>query len=126
MLSLGRFTVRVPDLDAAKDFYTRGLGFRVLFDEWLSPDFRALHVGTGRMADPGLWLLPGQAPTPVADGTDQEPQLVLYSTDLDGDLAHLQTEFALTPLVPVDGEPGARFAHLRDPWGTMLIIAERP
>ena len=57
MLTLGRVVILVSDLDAAHDFYTRGLGFPAVFDAQISPDFRALHVGSGGVGDPGFWLL---------------------------------------------------------------------
>lgn len=127
MLSLGRATVRVRNLEAARDVYTRGFGFSVLFDQWLSPDFRALHVGTGRMGDPGIWLLPHPEGTPEPPAAPAgEPALVLYSDDLDADLAHLAQAVQIHPLAPVDGEPGARFATVSDPWGNLVVIAERP
>lgn len=125
MLTLGRVVILVSDLDAAHDFYTRGLGFPAVFDAQISPDFRALHVGSGGVGDPGFWLLDSTSDR-VGSQSGDEPFLVLYSTDMDGDLAHLAREFAVEPFAGPDGESGARFAHIRDPWGNELVIAERP
>lgn len=125
MFTLGRVVVLVTDLDDARDFYTRGLGFSVLLDARISDDFRALHVGTGGIGDPGVWLLDSTSDR-VGTQTGDDPALVLYSDDLDFDLTHLLRQFGLTPHVGPDGDPGARFAQLRDPWGNEIVIAERP
>ena len=125
MLTLGRVVMLVTDLDEAHDFYTRGLGFSVLLDARISEDFRALHVGTGGPADPGIWLLDSTSDR-VGSQTGADPTLVLYSTDLDGDLQGLDRYFGITPFAGPDGEPGARFAQLRDPWGNEIVIAQRP
>lgn len=125
MLSLGRVVVLVGDLEAAKDFYTRGLGFAVLLDARISETFRALHVGTGAAADPGIWLLDSTSDR-VGTQTGSDPTLVLYSDAIDADLTHLARQFGVVPFAGPDGEPGARFAQLRDPWGTEIVIAERP
>ncbi|PWD49370.1 hypothetical protein C8046_00150 [Serinibacter arcticus] len=125
MISLGRVVVLVGDLDEALDFYSGGLGFPVLLDARISEDFRALHVGTGTVGDPGIWLLDSTGDR-VGSQTGTDPTLVLYSDDLDDDLLHLDRRFGVRPFHGPDGEPGARFAHLRDPWGTEIVIAEKP
>ncbi|HLU96741.1 MAG TPA: VOC family protein [Thermobifida alba] len=124
MPRIGRLTVPVADLEEAIGFYGGVLGFRVLFDEVLASGFRSVHVGPGAVDGPGLWLMP------VADGrggsrTAGAPLLVLYSDDLGADLGRLAGAGVVPHLGPA-GEPGARYAHVRDPWGNEIVFAETP
>jgi len=121
---IGRTTVLVSDQDAAIDFYTRALGFRVLFDATLETGFRSVHVGPGAVGDPGLWLVASSSDR-VGAQTGGESLLVLYSEDLDADLARL-ADVGVQPHVGPAGAPGGRYAHVRDPWGTELVLVDAP
>ncbi|MEY9212028.1 VOC family protein [Thermobifida halotolerans] len=124
MSRIGRLTVLVADLDAAIDFYTGALGFRVLFDARLPSGFRSVHVGPGAVDEPGLWLMPAEGDR-VGSRTAGAPLLVLYSDDLDKDLDRL-AEAGVMPHLGPEGEPGARYAHVRDPWGNEIVLAQTP
>ncbi len=120
--TIGRLALLVPDQDAARDFYVSAFGWRVLHDSRLEPDVRLLHVGPA-LAEAGLWLLAGSAGEPRPD--TGHPAFVLYTDELDAvvdRLAGLGSEVVGAPV----GDPGERFAHVRDPWGNRLVVTERP
>lgn len=124
MPRIGRLTVLVSDLDAAIGFYTKAFGFHVLFDARLSSGFRSVHVGPGTVDEPGLWLMPADGGR-VGSRTEGAPLLVLYGDDLDADLGRL-AEAGVRPHRGPEGEAGARYAHVRDPWGNEIVLAETP
>lgn len=57
MVSIGRTTILVNDLDAAKDFYVDAFGFDTLFDGEVAPGLRTVHVGPNGPRGTGLWLM---------------------------------------------------------------------
>ncbi|WP_458316251.1 VOC family protein [Mycolicibacterium brisbanense] len=119
---VGRAVIRVGDLDSAIDFYCRAFGFRVLFDEELFSGFRSVHIGSAGIGDAGIWLFPA-SPTPSvpADG----PELVLFSEDIAGD-ADRCTGAGAAIVRDLAGTPGQRSLQIRDPWGTVIVLAEQP
>ncbi|MDH6198598.1 catechol 2,3-dioxygenase-like lactoylglutathione lyase family enzyme [Mycobacterium frederiksbergense] len=122
MPAVGRAVIRVGDLDAAIDFYCGALEFHVLFDQELFPGFRSVHVGPGAVGDAGVWLFP--APQQPSTSYD-EPALVLYSDDIVSDADRLSRGGAdIVHLL--SGAPGERSLHFRDPWGTVIVLAEQP
>lgn len=125
MISIARTVIIVPDLDKALDFYSTALGFDVLFDQTFGP-VRLLHVGPS--IDSGLWLIKPQHKNHrarIGSQTADQPVAVLYSDDLDADLARF-TEAGGTIARGPDGVDGARFAHVLDPWRTQFVLSERP
>lgn len=126
MVTIGRYTVLVDDLDRAQEFYAAAFGFTTLYDEQPSPGFRYVHVGPGGLQDPGLWLFAAtsdEARARTGNQTAGYPLLVLYTDTLDADLARMATHGVHPdhgPLVDDDG----RYAHIRDPWGNAIILAE--
>lgn len=125
MLSIGRYTVLVDDLDRAQEFYAAAFGFTTLVDQQV-PGFRYVHVGPGGLTDPGLWLFAATSPEAHARAGNQTagyPLLVLYTDDLDADLARLDAAGIRPDHGPLDDADG-RFAHVRDPWGNAIILAQ--
>ena len=53
----GRTVLLCRDLDASAAFWADGFGFRTLF-QGETEGFPLLHVGPGRVDEPGLWLVP--------------------------------------------------------------------
>ncbi|WP_066900491.1 VOC family protein [Mycolicibacterium houstonense] len=122
MPSVGRAVIRVGDLNAAIDFYCRAFGFRVLFDEELLAGFRSVHVGSAGVGDAGIWLFPAPPkPSAASDG----PDLVLFSEDIVGDADRCSRAGAGIVHV-LSGAPGRRSVQMRDPWGTVIVLAEQP
>lgn len=121
--TIGRTVMLCRDLDASAAFWAQGFGFGTLFrDE--TDGFPLLHVGPGRVDEPGLWLVPlpaGGAPL-VRPGL---PNLVLYVDDLDVTLARLAA-IGVAPIVGPGADPGSgdRFAHVEDPDGHRVVVVQ--
>lgn len=129
MITIGRATILVKDLDAARDFYANAFGFVTIFDEEIFPGFRALHVGPEGESAPGFWLI--RATTPDAESrvgrqTGDEPAFVLYTDDLAADLTRLAA-LGVHPIKgPTEDESKARFVHIRDNSGNELVLVQLP
>lgn len=126
MVRIGRYTVLVDDLDTAQTFYASAFGFTTLWDAEPAPGHRYVHVGPGGLTDPGLWLFQAtsdEARTRVGDQTAGHPQLVLYSDDLDADLTRLADAGVHPHHGPLADDHG-RYAHVRDPWGNEIVLAQ--
>lgn len=129
MLTLGRFTLLVPDYDQALAFYRDVLGFAVLHDSFGEHGQRFLHVGTVSppgSTNPGLWLLkPGSDADRALVGRQagRQPLIVLYTADCAAAASALETRG-----VQVRREPGlqggAAFAHFEDPFGNEIVLVE--
>jgi len=121
--TIGRTVMLCHDLDASAAFWAQGFGFGTLF-RGETDGFPLLHVGPGRVDEPGLWLvpLPGGATPLVRPGL---PNLVLYVDDLDATLAWL-AEIGVEPFVGPDADPGSgdRFAHVEDPDGHRVVVVQ--
>ncbi|MFJ4233423.1 VOC family protein [Cellulosimicrobium cellulans] len=121
--TIGRTVLLCRDLDASAAFWADGFGFGTLF-RGETEGFPLLHVGPGRVDEPGLWLVPlpdGGAPL-VRHGL---PNLVLYVDDLDATLARLAA-VGVEPFVgpDADAESGDRFAHVNDPDGHRVVVVQ--
>ncbi|MCB7135870.1 VOC family protein [Cellulosimicrobium marinum] len=119
--TIGRTVLLCRDLDASAAFWADGFGFGTLF-RGESDGFPLLHVGPGRVDEPGLWLVPlpdGASPL-VRSGL---PTLVLYVDDVDATLDRLAA-LGVEPSVPAatDPESGDRFAHVEDPDGHRIVL----
>jgi len=119
--TIGRTVLLCRDLDASAAFWTDGFGFGTLF-RGETDGFPLLHVGPGRVDEPGLWLVPlpdGAAPL-TRFGL---PNLVLYVDDLDASLARLAA-VGVDPFVGPDEDAGDRFAHVNDPDGHRIVVVQ--
>jgi predicted enzyme related to lactoylglutathione lyase len=120
-LTLGRMTLLVEDQDAAAGFYAAAFGFVTLHDQVLPNGFRAVHIGPSDDDGAGLWLMPSAEA--VGRQTAGYPLLVLYTDDLDGDLARLAGLGILPSQGPVR-EQGSAYAHVPDLYGNDLVLVE--
>jgi predicted enzyme related to lactoylglutathione lyase len=127
VVTIGRLTLLVRDLDETKDFYANAFGFHTLFDGEVAPGFRAVHIGPGGLADTGLWLIKATSPDSAARvgaQTAGEPALVFYTDTLRDDLSRLQS-MDVIPVKPVTTSPsGSLFAHIRDNNGNEIVLVE--
>ncbi|MGC4107219.1 MAG: VOC family protein [Thermomicrobiales bacterium] len=129
MVSIGRMTLLVYDLDVAKTFYVNGFGFDVLFDGEVGPGLRTVHVGPDGVRGTGLWLLKTDQPEASAAaraGTAGEPSLVLYTNDLDADLRRLHAINVEPIQGPEEDGMGSRFVHLLDPSANEIVLVQLP
>lgn len=129
MVSIGRMTLLVYDLDVAKTFYVNGFGFDVLFDGEVAPGLRTLHVGPDGLRGAGLWLLKAEEPEVAAAArarTAGEPALVLYTDDLDAELNRLRSIHVFPVQGPEEDGMGSRFAHILDPSANEIVLVQLP
>jgi predicted enzyme related to lactoylglutathione lyase len=128
MVSIGRMTILVHDLDEAKAFYRDAFGFETLFDGDVAPGLRTVHVGPHGERGAGLWLLEATTPASlerVGAQTGGEPTLVLYTDDLAGELRRLES-LALSVVKPLASSNGAGFVHVLDNSGNEIVLAQLP
>lgn len=125
----GRAVFLVPDLDEALEFWVDAFECRVLADQPV-PGGRYLHVGfpadPAGSGAPGLWLLgvPDGHPRSGSQ-TGEHPTLVLYVDDLDASLKRATGAGAHLIAGP-DSDSAARYAHLTDPLGNVVVCVEAP
>lgn len=127
MIRIARSTLLVDDQEAAARFYADAFGFDVLFDERLDGGFRALHVGTAGAREPGLWIVPARTDAQralVGRQSGGYPLLVLHVDDLEAVLEQLVTLDVVPALGPHRDDAGTWYAHVRDPWGNELVLAQ--
>lgn len=129
MLTLGRFTLLVPDYDEALVFYRDVLGFDVLHDSIGDNGQRYLHVGTPLakgLPGPGLWLLKPGSDTDralVGRQAGRQPLIVLYTADCAAAASALEARgVKVRREAGVQG--GAPFAHFEDPFGNEIVLVE--
>ncbi|MGI8484427.1 MAG: VOC family protein [Thermomicrobiales bacterium] len=129
MVSIGRTTILVNDLDAAKDFYVDAFGFDTLFDDEVAPGLRTVHVGPDGPRGAGLWLMKATSEAGrarVGAQTSGEPALVFYTDDLTSELARLDA-YGVKPIKPpFTNDGGASYAHVRDSSGNEIVLAQLP
>jgi catechol 2,3-dioxygenase-like lactoylglutathione lyase family enzyme len=129
--TLELIVVPVSDVDRAKAFYLDKLGFDLLVDSQMGPDFRvvqlvppgsaaAIAIGTGIGSMPpgslhGLHLI-------VSDIEAARDELVSRGTEV-GDTFHFG-EAGQTPGVDPERRPYATFMPLQDPDGNTWLIQE--
>jgi predicted enzyme related to lactoylglutathione lyase len=127
VVTIGRLTLLVHDLDETKDFYANAFGFHTLFVGEVAPGFRTVHIGPGDLTDTGLWLIKAtsqESKTRVGAQTAGEPALVFYTDTLRNDLDRLES-MGVVPVKPVTGSPsGTLFAHIRDNNGNEIVLVE--
>lgn len=128
MLSIGRTTILVNDLDEARDFYRAAFAFGTLFDGEVAPGLRTVHVGPAGERGSGLWLIEATSPASVervGAQTAGEPTLVFYTDDLAAELRHLE-HLAVRVVKPVISSDGASFAHVLDNSGNEIVLVQLP
>jgi catechol 2,3-dioxygenase-like lactoylglutathione lyase family enzyme len=128
MVSIGRMTILVRDLDEAKAFYRDAFGFATLFDGEVAAGLRTVHVGPHGERGAGLWLLEATTPASldrVGAQTGGEPALVFYTDDLAGELRRLES-LAVRVVSPLAGGDGASFVHVLDNSGNEIVLAQLP
>lgn len=118
MIRLGRIVLPVTDLDGALEWYRSAFGFTPLFDREIFSGFRSVHIGSGSVDDPGIWLFPVQVPQ-----ARSEPALVLYDDDLLSTVDRFQADEIVQPVAE---DAGRRSVQVRDPWGNIIVLAEAP
>jgi catechol 2,3-dioxygenase-like lactoylglutathione lyase family enzyme len=123
--------VPVSDVDRAKAFYLDKLGFDLLVDSQMGPDFRvvqlvppgsaaAIAIGTGIGSMPpgslhGLHLI-------VSDIEQARDELVGRGTEV-GDIFHFG-EAGQTPGIDPERRPYATFMPIQDPDGNTWLVQE--
>lgn len=128
MVSIGRTTILVSDLDEAREFYRAAFQFGTLFDGEVAPGLRTVHVGPAGERGPGLWLLEARSPASVdrvGAQTGGEPALVFYTDDLAAELRRLDG-LAVRVVKPSVSSGGASFAHVLDNSGNEIVLAQLP
>lgn len=129
MVSIGRTTILVNDLDEAKGFHADAFGFGTLYDGEVAPGLRTVHVGPNGPRGAGLWLMKvtsAEGVSRVGAQTAGEPRLVFHTQRLAPDLAHLSS-LGIQPLKPpVHNDGDASFAHIRDNSGNEIVLVELP
>lgn len=129
MVTLGRATLLVKDIDQTKSFYADAFDFVSLFDKEISPGFRAVHIGPPVEGGAGFWLIRAKSPdadSRVGRQTGDEPAFVLYTNDLHADLERL-AQLGVQPFQgPTTDDAGSSFAHIRDNSGNELVLVQLP
>lgn len=128
MMSIGRMTILVHDLDEAKAFYRDVFGFATLFDGEVAPGLRTVHVGPHGERGAGLWLLEATTPASlerVGAQTGGEPTLVFYTDDVAGEVRRLES-LAVRIVKPLTSSDGASFVHVLDNSGNEVVLAQLP
>jgi catechol 2,3-dioxygenase-like lactoylglutathione lyase family enzyme len=129
MVSIGRTTILVNDLDTAKAFYTDAFDFATLYDGEVAPGLRTVHIGPDGPRGSGLWLMKTTSVAGVARvgaQTAGEPALVFYTESLSEDLARLAS-LGVAPIVaPFTNDAGFRYAHVLDNSGNEIVLVEWP
>jgi predicted enzyme related to lactoylglutathione lyase len=111
-LGLRTAVYRVPDLDAAKAWYTEATGIAPYFDE---PYYVGFNIGGYE-----LGLMPDEGPV-----TRGESGVVYWGvTNADSAFARL-LGMGATSFEPVE-DHGVRIGAVRDPWGNILGVVENP
>ena len=121
--TIGRTVLLCRDLDASAAFWADGFGFRTLF-QGETEGFPLLHVGPGRVDEPGLWLVPlpeGGAPL-ARPGRPTLGRDVAARAPPRGRRAAAGGEPVGGP--DADAETGDRFAHVHDPDGHRVVVVQ--
>jgi hypothetical protein len=122
--SFGRMVVLCHRAGEARRFY-EALGFAPIFEGELGNGRPLLHLGLRSQPGVGLWLIEAEGEAQAAlvgAQTGDTPAMVLYSDDLDADVARVLE--AGGSLLRRGDDPSARSAHVRDPAGTVLVLAQ--
>ena len=99
--------ISVPDLDAAKAFYTTAFGWSL---NDYGPEYAGIRDGDGEQG--GLRLDPDVRAAPL---------VILYSDDLEATVVAV-TQASGTITQPISSFPGGRRFHFADPAGNELAV----
>jgi hypothetical protein len=122
--SFARMVVLCHEAADARRFY-EALGFAPIFEGRLSNGRPLLHLGLPAQPGVGLWLIEAEGEAQAAlvgAQTGGAPAMVLYSDDLDADVERVVA--AGGALERRGEDPSARSAHVRDPVGTVIVLAQ--
>jgi catechol 2,3-dioxygenase-like lactoylglutathione lyase family enzyme len=122
--SFGRMVVLCHRADEARRFY-EALGFAPVFEGRLGDGRPLLHLGLATQPGVALWLIEAdgeEQATLVGRQTGDTPAMVLYCDDLDSDVEAVVA--AGGALVRRGEDPSGRSAHVRDPAGTVIVLAQ--
>ena len=114
--------IPVRDVDAAKDFYTRQVGFRLDHDVQPSPAMRVVQ-----MTPPGsaCSVVIGQGLPLGEPGSVKGVQLVVEDLDaVRSELAARGVAISDVQQMGPEGTPGSRYCFFSDPDGNMWAIQE--
>lgn len=103
--------IPAPDLDAAQRFYGEAFG-------WRFNDYGGSYAGIQDPADPSAEV---GGLRPATDGGPGGPLVLLYSEDLDGSVAAVETAGGIVVEGPYEFPGGRRF-HFTDPGGVELGV----
>lgn len=125
--------VRVPDYQAAKQWYTEKLDFRVL-QEWPYGDLKLAYLSPANDDDFHLELLAGLIPFPK-EPTDElavslehggYQHICLHVDSVDDTVAELSRRGVQLVGDPFEIEDiSRRLAFFRDPWGNMIELSQK-
>jgi catechol 2,3-dioxygenase-like lactoylglutathione lyase family enzyme len=122
--SFARMVLLCADAAEARRFY-EALGFGAIFEGRLSDGRPLLHLGLATQDGVGLWLIEADGDEQLARvgaQTGGAPAMVLYCDDLDSDVAAVAA--AGGTVVRRGEDASARSAHVRDPAGNVIILAQ--
>jgi catechol 2,3-dioxygenase-like lactoylglutathione lyase family enzyme len=108
----------------ARRFY-EALGFAPIFEGELADGRPLLHLGVASQNGVGLWLIEADGDeerSRVGAQTGDTPSMVLYCDDLDADVAAVQA--AGGAVLRHGADASARSAHVRDPAGNVIVLAQ--
>jgi catechol 2,3-dioxygenase-like lactoylglutathione lyase family enzyme len=124
MMSFARMVVLCRSAADARRFY-EALGFAAIFEGELGDGRPLLHLGLPSQDGVGLWLIEAEGEEQLArvgDQTGGTPAMVLYCDDLDAGVA--AAERGGGALVRRGDDASARSAHVRDPAGNVIVLAQ--
>jgi predicted enzyme related to lactoylglutathione lyase len=107
-------------LDEIQRFYVERLGFG---DSELDPSVNYLFVRTG--ASSSLGFMPPMPGPPEQWRPPREPAIYLFVEDIDRAHRNLVAQGMSFESEPTDMPWGHRVAHLRDPEGRLVCLAQR-
>jgi catechol 2,3-dioxygenase-like lactoylglutathione lyase family enzyme len=121
LTQVGRVCVTVADTDRAIDFYVGKLGFEKVVDVPMGPDMRWVEVQL-RGTPTTIAIAP---PPPGRSAGGAETGIVLDTTDVDADHAHLKAAGVdVDDEVSRYGDPVPPMFWLRDPDRNSLAIVQ--
>jgi catechol 2,3-dioxygenase-like lactoylglutathione lyase family enzyme len=124
LTALARLVLLCHSAAETRRFY-EALGFVAIFEGRLGNGRPLLHLGLPAQEHVALWLIEAEGEAQAAlvgAQTGDTPALVLYSDDLDADVDAVVA--AGGSLMRRGEDPSARSAHVRDPLGTVMVLAE--
>jgi catechol 2,3-dioxygenase-like lactoylglutathione lyase family enzyme len=114
--------IPVRDVDAAKDFYTRQVGFRLDHDVQTSPTMRVVQLTPPGSA---CSVVLGEGLPLGEPGSIKGVQLVVEDLDVVRDeLAGRGVPISAVQLLGPEGTPGSRFCFFDDPDGNTWAVQE--